>query len=362
MRVYYSVAFLVFLLSALAQSRQAEPSAFSPGATGKSNHWKTNNGYVWLITMILILVSGFRFQVGTDWGAYYYATFADRYAIRLAEKPFNEPGTGILAWAARLFYRGDGYLTFSAALVTISLCVRTIAKYSPWFTLSMLLYVFTGAWHGSFNGVRQYLAAAVLFAGHRFILERRLGKWLAVVMLAAQFHVSAGLMVFLYFVAARKFNARQFALVIGIALISLFSYDRIFEMIELYKEKEVNRQDPYITLEINRLRIFIHWLPFAFFMFMRPYMLMTKESNFYMNLIFLDAALMTAAMNSAYLGRISIYTNIYQLFAWPIMLKCLWIQSRRYVVSFLIILYGLYWYVEISGSGALRNFRWVFMG
>ena len=40
-----------------------------------------------------------------------------------------------------------------------------------------MLYIFIGAWHGSFNGMRQYLAAAILFSGHRFIKERKFKEY-----------------------------------------------------------------------------------------------------------------------------------------------------------------------------------------
>lgn len=360
MKVYYITIFLVFILSTFAQYRQRALVPAHLGASAEYGDWKTKNLFVLVAAAVLIFTSGFRYWVGTDFGAYYYQSSVSKYIERLGVRTLYEPGTGVLAWVASLFYSGDGSLTFAAALVTISLYVRTISKYSSWFLISMLLFIFAGAWHGSFNGVRQYLAAAVLFAGHRFILDRKLGKWLAVVVIAGLFHTTAYAMVFWYFVATRKLDGKQIILVLGIALIGLFSYDRVFDLVELYKDTEMNLQNPYLISEVNRLRILVHWVPFIFFLFTRRYLKMTKETNFYLNMVFLDAALMTAAMNSTYFGRVGIYTGYFQLIAWPIMLKALVPRDRRVVAALMILLYGIYWYVEVSGGSALRNFRWVF--
>ena len=74
----------------------------------------------------------------------------------------------------------------------------------PLLPLSIALFVLLGTWQGSFNGVRQYLAAAIIFAGHSLILNRRFKLFLLVVLMAALFHISALVCLAFYFVPLQR--------------------------------------------------------------------------------------------------------------------------------------------------------------
>ena len=122
---------------------------------------------VLLLALILISVSGFRYQVGTDFMAYYHWRVDDWSEIFKSIVSFQNGGFELLAKLCRLVFDHDQTLIFVSACITIGLYVLTIYRISPSFLLSMLFYLFLGQWQGGFNGIRQYLAAAILFAGHR---------------------------------------------------------------------------------------------------------------------------------------------------------------------------------------------------
>ena len=78
-----------------------------------------------------------------------------------------------------------------------------------------------------------------------------------------------------------------------------------------------------------------------------------------MNMSILHAILMTVAMNSTYLGRIGIYTGIYNTITWPLLVKVLEPKTKRLIIFVMLILYFIYWRTEASGP-ALINFNWIF--
>ena len=101
-------------------------------------------------------------------------------------------------------------------------------------------------------------------------------------------------------------------------------------------------------------------MPVLFFVIRRPAEIRNDlQARFLMNMSMLNAALMTAAMNSAYLGRIGIYTGLVNLLLWPRLLKTTSGPLRPVLTMALLLCYAGYWYYEVT-KGGLATFRWIF--
>ena len=92
-----------------------------------------------------------------------------------------------------------------------------------------LLYIFLGCWHGAFNGIRQYLAAAIIFSGVNFIKERKFWKYALIVFIAFLFHSSAILMIFPYFIANNKVSLSNILFLITASIVILFSFSEVLQ-------------------------------------------------------------------------------------------------------------------------------------
>lgn len=313
-----------------------------------------------IIILILALVAGLRYNVGSDF--YFYYSNYDYY--KTAElQIFNEPGIRILARIAGYLYDDPATLIFLSAVITVVLITVTILRNSEMYWLSILLYIFLGGWAGCFNGIRQYLAVAVLFAGHHYIKERNIWKWLVVVAVASLFHITAIIAVFFYFYPKIKLSFENIFLSILAAFVGIRIYDRIFAFIEFLRQKELifeGERATYLLNSINPLRIAVAWVPIVFFLiFFKYYDVKNSEFNFYINMSILNACLMTVAMNSAYAGRVGSYTNMYNAIVWPLLLKQTNRQSRAILIFLMILLYMLYWVTEMSKAD-LATFSWIF--
>lgn len=313
-----------------------------------------------LMTAILAIVAGLRYNVGTDYYNYYssYAFFKE------APLALNdEPAIKLIARIAARIYDDPGTMLFLAAVVTVVMITITIFKNSDLYWLSIMLYIFLGVWHGCFNGVRQYLAAAVLFAGHGFIKDRKFVLWCATVFIATMCHVTAVIGIFFYFYPRLKISVRNTALSIVAALIGINLYDKIFDAISFLKSDTFDFTgigSGYLLNSINPLRIAVVWVPVVFFwLFRRYYDTSEPKFKFYMNMSMLHAVLMTTAMNSAYLGRVGIYTGVYSTLTWPLLLKRAEPTTKRALLFLMLLLYGLYWHTEASGE-TLATFQWIF--
>ena len=314
-----------------------------------------------LLASFLILVSGFRYRVGTDYMAYYRWVVSDASKVLNNIIWFREGGFSLLAFLSRVIYNHGQTLIFFSAVITIGLYCRTIYKYHDMFLVSMLLYILMGEWQGSFNGIRQYLAAAIVFTGHRYILSRDWLKYGLVVLAASLFHTTAIIMIVPFFIFTRKADIRQLVVLAIGSVIIRFSYDLIFSIIGNYKGKVMNvLGDSYLTNSVSIYRILVAFIPVLIYVFLCRKINHTKEQNFYVNAFFFHAFSMFAGMGSTYFGRIGIYTSAVPIIGYGFLFQLIDDErTRRVTIYAAMVMFLLYWIYSIK-AGGLGNFQWIF--
>lgn len=357
MTVYY-VVLLLLLIFGLIISKSDRVNGIEIIENGTLKHSKNATIMFILCASVLIFVAGFRYRVGTDFGAYYF--YSDAYAARFFEslKTLDEPGFPLIALIARLFPHHGAASIFIAALVTISLPLITLYRNSNRLGLALLFFLFF-FWDGCFNGVRQYLAAAILFCGCRYLKDADFWKYVLVTFIAFLFHRSAIVMIVPYFVLRRKVNLKNLFLLIVITIGAYYSYDLIFNVADAVMNTEYSLENAYTSHAVNILRVLVALAPIAIFV---PVWVghSTEEDDFYLNIIIINAVVRIITMNSALLYRIGIYTTLPTCIAIPYLLKPFNKKSQRFIIICMVLLYGYYWWYEISNSYDLNHFRWVF--
>lgn len=351
MIVYCCVIIGLLFLILINESKRYRNASGNPVVT---------KGVAFCIIALLALVAGLRYNVGTDYYNYYkgYEVFK-RSPLELND----EPGIRLIARLAAIIYDDPATMMFLAAVITVVLMTVTIFRYSDCYWLSILLYIFLCSWHGCFNGVRQYLAASILFAGHGAIRERKLWKWAIIVFIASMFHVTAVVGILFYFYPRIKLSLKNAIITLMGVFVGINIYDKIFSFIGFLKNDTFDFEgvgSGYLLNSISPLRIAVAWIPVLFFfMFKKFYNTKEEKINFYVNMSLLHAALMTMVMNSTYLGRIGIYTGIFNTLTWPILVKRVEPISRRVLIVCMLGLYAVYWSTEAMGA-SLVNFQWIF--
>ncbi len=354
MSVYYWTIGIVFVLSFLAELFAARAEDL-----GREKLPWTTKAFLFLAAGVLIFVAGCRFYVGTDFGAYYRGLRIYAPRLQKALQTYDEPGLPLIATIVSWFTRDGQVLIFVCSLLTIGLFITTMYCNGSSYIMMTLLFVLVGVWDGTFNGVRQYLAAAILFAGHRLIYEKKLVKWLIVVFIAGACHISAVVMALLYFLLRNKVKVRNILLLAVGTYIVAANYDAIFSFVGFLKDSDMVLNN-YALKSVNVLRILVACAPAAMALAVSLKKELTQEETFYTNALVVHGAAMIAASNSAYLARIGIYTSPYVAVALPKLLRV----ENKYIEMLMrvgvLILYAIYWYIGVSGSESLSNFRWSF--
>ena len=359
MTVYYITFLAVFVLSYMAQNYNYA----TPNLNIKDNyeHAFISKILIILVAGILIFVAGFRYNVGTDFLGYYIST--QRYSNEFFEslKTFKEPGIRFIAWVIDVFDGNGKHVIFFTSFITIALFISTIYKNTDKLTVAIMLYLFLGRWTGCFNGIRQYLAAAVLFAGLRFIKQKMFWKYALTVFIAFLFHSSAIIMIFMYFVAYNKINLRNIIILIVCSIVILFSFTEMMEFAGFVLREDVaSSTNDYLTNEVSLFRIIINVAPAVVFLILYQNKSITVEQRLWLNMLILNAIMMIATSNSTYFARMAVYTVPFSIIAIPELIKGITRFDKKLVTAIFLIVFALVCLRDIAESDALNNFQWTF--
>lgn len=358
MIVYYISGVVAVIFARL--SEKARPPQGSPNLVARPNpHWMARFWAI-LCVVVLIGVGALRWKVGTDYGDY-ARSYPERVRQQLSElHVLDEPGLTLIAKAGASVWNDYAMMLGLASALTIGLFVWGLYRNSVSFTLSVTFFIVTGPWVGSFNGVRQYLACAVIFAGHHLILERKFLKYAAVIFLATLFHISALIAILFYLVPRRKLTLLTSVLVIGSALLASRFYAELFAFAASLRPENEAVTD-YFTRSIDPLRIAVALAPIVL------YLLVTKKSDlkpkdhFYVHMMLINAAVFIASFGSAYVARFALYTLIFVAVGFPSLLPREQGKGMRaLIVSTCVILYTIYWFVEVSGDPTTAHYNSIF--
>ncbi|MBQ4104915.1 MAG: EpsG family protein [Clostridia bacterium] len=355
--VFTAIAVGIFALIANNQNTRATSpyTKTNPEHKRPTTYWL----FVFICTAILACVAGLRYYVGTDYGSYYrgYANTAAEFTELI--KTWDEPGLSVIAKFLMFFSEDGAVFVFALAAITVFLFVFMLAKHTDDFFFVVMLYIFTSCWSGCFNGARQYLAAAILFAGHRYIFERKFIHYCIVVFLASSFHITALIMLPMYFIITKRLSLQKivFILVSGIALV--YSYDFLFGLVGILKDSETGGADTtYAQNDIHPLRIAIAFAPIVLYLFFAlQKKTFSEEENFYMGFIFVRAAIIFGTANSAYLNRVGIYFAPFIPLALEVLINKFDKKQQPLIKAIILILYAILWiYIDASQT----EWGWVF--
>lgn len=143
----------------------------------------------------LTLVAGLRYDVGTDWSGTYLQIFN---SVKNGLK-VRDGGYGLLNRFVLLFSDSYTGIIFLSACLIGAFVYIAIFQQSEIPAMSILLFVFTGQYFFSLNGIRQALATAIFLYAMKYIQQRDYKKYFFWIIIAVSMHTMALLYIPLYF-------------------------------------------------------------------------------------------------------------------------------------------------------------------
>lgn len=133
-----------------------------------------------------------------------------------------------------IFTDNSVFIMLITSFVIIYLFLKEIKKDSVYVWLSVLLFVAIGQYYISFNLIRQILAVSIIFAGSKYLYEKKIMKYLMVILIASLFHKTSFIMVPFFFILNYKFSFKKVLLTLSFLLLSTIYIDKLLSIIQNY--------------------------------------------------------------------------------------------------------------------------------
>lgn len=224
-------------------------------------------------------------------------------------------------------------------------------------TLFFLFMTF-GIYTSTMNGVRQWLASALLFLIFPLIENRKWFSFFALTLLISLIHSSALIFIFLYFFINRKaWGFTTKGMIVG-AVFLVISYPvtgRYISMLLAESDNFSQYSNQVISsgYGANSIRIAIYILPIVFAYFFRNKMKNEPYYDIIINFAILDVLFMALAITNWIYARFCIYFDPFLLIVYLWILKYCFTKNSRKLAR--IIFYSLFliyfWYQMYIGYG-----------
>jgi transmembrane protein EpsG len=309
---------------------------------------KPNKLLALFVMASFVIVSGLRSNIGDTYS--YKLTYVTN-EFNWSDVSLKEDyGFIILQILLKKITNDPQLLLFITALITNVCIVIVLYKYARLFELAIYLYITTGSFIVSMNGIRQYLAASILFLGTIFIVKGDWKKYFGIVILASSFHQTALILLPIYFIVRRKAwtNSTMIVLLIGIVFTAFFGQlsTLLFTMME---DTQYGVYSEFEEGGANIIRVIISGLPLIL-AYLKQDKLRTlwPQIDIIVNMSIIGFVFMVISSQNWIFARFSIYFGLYNLILIPWIVKLFENKSQRIFYYLVVIFYFLYHVYEYS--------------
>lgn len=253
----------------------------------------------------------------------------------------------------------DNYTWWLMTIAIISgVCIMVVLrKYSCDFFFSSFLFIALLTFFWMMNGMRQFICVAVLFLCCDWIKDGKFVRFLIAVLLVSAIHDTALLMIPIYFVArSRPWHKKIGLFIVGIILICIFA-EPFFSGVDNALSGTAYEGTKFIFAEddgVNPLRVIFYSIPpvvsFVFKEKIEEYNKKNPMLNICVNMSLVTVAFYLVGLftSGIIIGRLPIYTEVYDLILIPYLLHiCVDKKSRAIVSGVVIIVLLLYFYLNV---------------
>lgn len=182
-------------------------NSFQIGLAKKNRVPKDNVAVLYFAALVLIIISACRYQ---DYHSDFLTNYKHMIRMNTVLWPdvLKEENVGHAIFRKiiiSIFKDPQWYFFFSSVLI-LAAFVKTAKTYSYDYFLMVLLFYTIGFYFTGNNVTRQAIAVAISLFAWKYIFERKLIKYLSIMIIAISFHSSAIFFVPMYYISKIKVN------------------------------------------------------------------------------------------------------------------------------------------------------------
>ncbi|MCH1961820.1 EpsG family protein [Clostridium perfringens] len=316
---------------------------------GKKEH--PNLYFSIFVILILALIAGLRWGIGDT------ADYVHLYSLiepGYDPKGGYEPGFILFLAILKSISKNPQFMIFVTGIVTTILNLWTIRKYCKdcYFELAIFGYVASGYYLITMNGIRQSLAASIIFAGTSFIIKGEFKKYLFLCILMSTFHTSALVMIPSYYVVRNKAWSKRIYQLLILFLIGMILYEPLMDVI--YKLLGNSKYAEYQNFNeggSNILRVIVFAIPVILSYLKRDKLKEWPEANIFVNMSLISFLIMGFSLYNWIFARFTIYFQVYSFVLLAYIIKmCFGGSERRLIYYGFLVCYFLFFIYEYKIS------------
>ncbi|MEH6851585.1 EpsG family protein, partial [Bacillus pseudomycoides] len=286
---------------------------FSKPVIMRGSFIKPNKFLTFCAMTTLILVSGLRNNIGDTFAYMHsYATLNFSWETIKSEKDL---GFNIYQMFLQNFSHDPQLLIFVTALITNLLIVLVLYKHARMLELSLYVYITGGMFLTSMNGIRQFLAAAIVFAATKYIFEGNWKKYILIILLASTVHQTALILIPIYFIVRKEAWSKQTYILLVCAVLIVIGFNQFMDaLFAVIENSQYSEYKNFSEGGANILRVIVYAVPIILAYLGKDRLReLFPQSDAVVNMSILGLVFMIISTQNWIFARFSIYFGLYQL-------------------------------------------------
>ncbi len=268
-----------------------------------------------------------------------------------AEKGFYLLSTLFKSYISDDFH---GWL-FIIALISCIATALAIHRYASDKGFSCFLFIATTMFVYLVNGIRQYICVSILFALSYCLEEKRIFKYLIIVLVLSTIHTSALIMIPVYFLARLRPWSGHTWFIIGGAIILGVGFESFIPMVDsMLSGTDYGHYSELLQSGsgVNIFRLIIAAVPVVLSFFCREQIENTRDKQIpiavNMSIINLSLYIVANFTSGMTVGRLTAYFDIYNLILIPWLVNNFpTVKERRTLKICAIVGYIIFFYIQM---------------
>lgn len=302
--------------------------------------------FMFIAMASLVVVAGLRNNIG-DTYVYRNIYETNEFTWEYIQSQ-KDIGFGVLQMLLKNFSDDAQLLIFVTAFITNVLIVIVLYKYTKLFEISMFVYIASGMYLVSMNGIRQYLAAAIIFAATKYLFDGSFKRYLLTVLLASTFHQSAFVLIPIYFIVRREAWTKTSALLILSSVLIVLGYNQFSELLfSLLGEGGYGEYRDFNEGGANIIRVGVSAAPLILaYLGRERFRELFPKSDYIVNLALLGLIFMVIASQNWIFARFSIYFDLYNLILISWVVHLFTKKDQKFIYYTILVCYFIFFIYE----------------
>jgi transmembrane protein EpsG len=319
---------------------------FSNPILNHSNFIRPNAILVCLATIVLAIVSGLRKNIGDT---FFYMHSYELAPIKWINIDYKEDfGFNILQMLLQKISGDAQLLILVTGIITNVLIVYVLYKYSRIFELGVYVYITSGLYTTSMNGIRQFLAAAIMFTATKYLLNGSFKKYLIIILLASTMHKSVLVLIPMYFIVRREAWSKVTFLILISAIFIVLGFNTFSEL--LFSTIGDTKYAEYEYFEeggVNFLRIVVNLVPLIIAYLGREKLrALWPQSDYIVNMTIISTVFIIIASQNWIFARFNIYFGLYGLLLMSWIPKLFREKDGKLIYYAIVLCYFVFYFYE----------------